>query len=108
MRAEFIEGVDQVQVQKEHLGELERKRNISLVFAWGLGVLIDHCGLMHPITGQTCIQVFSISHLCPGAGGLGIRCLDSVVLENIYDDPVQSLLRYYLLCHQTPKKSITP
>lgn len=40
VRAEFVEDIERVQVQTEHLGDSERKRKISLFFAWELSVLL--------------------------------------------------------------------
>ena len=87
---------------------LRKERRMSLVSTWGLGFLLKivvwyPCLLRHPGTKMS-VSVSSISHLCPGARGLG----ESVDLENIHDDPAWSFLRCYLLCWKTPKKSLTP
>lgn len=41
-------------------------------------------------------------------GVLASRCLEPMVLENIHKDLTWSLLRCYLLCWKSPKKSLTP
>lgn len=46
----------------------------------------------------------SVSHLCPGARGLG----ESVILDIVESDLAESLLRCSPLCWKTPKRSLTP
>lgn len=61
-------------------GRLEKEWSTSLVFAWGLGVLADDCGLVHVFSWTSknwsnkdeCSGVLH-SYLCPGASGLGIK-----------------------------------
>lgn len=38
---------DKEQILTEHLGDSERKRNMSLVFIWGSRVLIEDGGLVY-------------------------------------------------------------
>lgn len=83
------------------------KGKMSLIFAWGLRfslriVVWSTYLLRHPGTKE-CLNVL-VSHIYPGARGLD----ESMVLENIHDNPTQSLLRYYLLCWKIPKRSLTP
>lgn len=59
--------------------------------------------LRHPRT-QTGVLVSSVGHVGPGAGGLR----ESVVLENVNDDPAQSLLRPLSVVPEGSEEIIKP
>ena len=54
------------------------------------------------------VQVSFLSHSFPEVlRGLDVKGLETMVLENVYEDLAQSLLRCYLLCWKTSKKSLS-
>lgn len=97
MRTEFIKDMGRVLIQRAsgRLGEKKKRRvRGSGVFIED-GVLGVHVllGIQELLQTGTSAQLASISHLCCGARGIG----ESVVLENVNDNSVWSLLRCYLL-----------
>lgn len=90
-----------------------QEKSMSFVFTWGLGVFLavmiwSMCPLKHPRTDQNKdrVQVSFLSNSIPEVRGLGSKCLE-IILENFYDNPAQSLLRYYLLCWKSPNISLS-
>ena len=101
VRAEFTEHIARGYRYRQSIRETQKgKRGQRFL----LRMVVWHaCPLRHPGT-KISVQVFSISHLSPGARDLD----EPVVLKNVRGDPAWSLLRCYLLCWKTSKKSLIP
>ena len=95
MKAEFIEGIERVQVQIECLGDSRRKGR-GLVFVWGLGFFTEDPGKasrnrLEQKQGPKCYSL--------EPGDLGIEMSSSGGVKYDEYDPViltWSFLRYYL------------
>lgn len=64
---------------------LTKEKRVSLVFAWGLGVFIEDCGPVHASSEASRKKCLGVLHKILMPWSQGLR--ESVVLENIYDDP---------------------
>lgn len=89
----------------------KKKKEKGYHLIWGLKFILAivvwcMCPLRHLVTGQNRVvrgRVSFISRSIPEARDLVSRCLESLVLENVHDDPALSFLRCYLLYWKTPK-----
>lgn len=85
-------------------GRLRKERRMSLCLCSDGVVFTEDCGSIIVFLGIQRFWVSSISHLDPGARGLG----ESVVYEKIHDNLTWPFLRCYPLCWKIPSKSLIP